>query len=137
MLEKRHLEYFIHTNKEKKIAEDKVFDRVSEVIRVVHKAFGIKLDNLAGWSWWFSDANEGEVGTLLIDYRKPDTIAEFQHDDAEILYVYQNWDANAPDRSDMETKCWDYAESFRAVFLLMTNDEIIDFITRERGASNV
>ena len=132
-LQREDLEQYVYAKKTLGITEEKVFDRISEVIRVIHKSFGIHLDNLVGWTWYFYDAIEGEVGTLRVDASEPDTVLDFEALDAEIEYVFEWWGNNDnEDRDVLSVREYDYATSFPAAFLTMSDDEIVDFIKRTK-----
>ena len=87
----------------------KLLDRIHDVLRVIHEAFGHGSDH---FNWWFEDADEGEVGELCIT-----------GDDVTGYYLTSN--------CSLKTTKRDYGYSFPVNFLFMSNEDIIAQIHAE------
>lgn len=103
--------------------ESKIFDRITSVIETMMSAFGYD-PKRSTFTWYFSDAQEGEVGT-------------FHSYGGEIEYcldcsclVLANGESAGRD-AKMKTESGNYFELFPEKFLFMSNDEIRDFLLKE------
>jgi hypothetical protein len=117
-LQQTDIEKFKEVSKEYGKSVDLLSNRMVEVLQAIAKGFGKETSSRP--SYWFSDAGEGELGTMRISsYDKSETI------DNIITCGYPC----------MDTGSWDYGDSI-PVYFLYTEDEEITRIVKEEIEHN-
>ena len=96
--------------------ESRINSRIDEIIVLVHEAFGEETGN---YNWYFSDADEGEMGTIVL----PDS-------DEDCIYYYFEGSCKLAS-CKLETDLWDYKNGIPKKFLFMKNEDIISYIREE------
>lgn len=96
--------------------ESRINSRIDEIIGLVHEAFG---EEAGSYNWYFSDADEGEMGTIDL----PDS-------DEDCIYYYFQRPCNLTS-DKLETDLWDYKSGIPKKFLFMKNEDIISYIREE------
>ena len=104
--------------------ESRINSRIDEVIGLVHEAFG---EETGSYNWYFSDADEGEMGTINL----PDS------DEGCIYYYLQISQLKILEGSckltsnKLKTEIWDYKIGIPKKFLFMKNEDIISYVREE------
>jgi hypothetical protein len=95
--------------------EDRINNRISEILVVIHKAFDVED---AKYNWYFQDAPEGGMGEIYLP----------QSDEDEVSYNYQpsKWSPTL-----IENSIWDYKNGFPKKFFFMKDEEIEAYIRAE------
>lgn len=95
--------------------EDRINNRISEILVVIHKAFDVEDTK---YNWYFQDAVEGGMGEIYVP----------QSDEEEISYSYRpsNWS-----RTLIDSGIWDYKNGFPKKFFFMKDEEIEAYIRAE------
>lgn len=89
--------------------ENAILDRITEIIKLLCKAFGAKLDH-----WYFDDAPEGGVGTLDLDY--------------EFISYTASYTTSA---GDAKLAKYGYHNEFPTAFLTMSDTDIVDCVNND------
>jgi len=95
--------------------EDRINNRISEILTVIHKAFDVE-DSI--YNWYFQNAPEGGMGEIYLP----------QSDEDEVSYNYQpaKWSPTL-----IENSIWDYKNGFPKKFFFMKDEEIEAYIRAE------
>lgn len=96
-----------------------IYNRITEVIDVIHKAFDLPLVAGTDYHWYFENADEGEMGDMYIP----------SDDEDEISYIYERTKYNTSDT--ISNKNYNYTYGFPKKFLFMKNEDILSHIQKE------
>jgi len=105
---------FEKISKELGAIEEKITERIDHIFGIIFKAF--ETTKPTRFTWYFRDAQEGELGTIELDGE-------------EIHYVTEGVNGGNIDRID--NGIWDYSTGMPKDFLSMKDEKIIEYIHKE------